>query len=110
MKEHLIKRGAYAEIIWGGGFQASGIPDILACYKGRFLGLEVKLEYNKPSKIQEVKLEMINRSGGVGRVVRSVDEVEEVLAMIDKEEESKLRRLKLALNSQYGMINEEEEK
>ena len=87
MKKHLISRGAYAEVIWGGGFQASGIPDILACYKGRYLGLEVKLEYNKPSKIQEVKLEWINRSGGIGRVVRSVDEVEEVLAMIDKEEE-----------------------
>ena len=87
IKEHLKSRGAYSEIIWGGGFQASGIPDILASYKGRFLGLEVKLEYNKPSRIQEVKLELINRSGGVGRVVRSVDEVEEVLVMIDKEEE-----------------------
>ena len=110
MKKHLISRGAYAEVIWGGGFQASGIPDILASYKGRFLGLEVKLDYNKPSKIQEVKLEWINRSGGIGRVVRSVDEVEEVLATIDKEEESKMRRLKLALNSKYGIINEEEER
>lgn len=88
MKEHLIKRGAYAEIIWGGGFQASGIPDILASYKGRFLGLEVKLEYNKPSKIQEVKLKLINRSGGIGRVVRSIEEVEEVLVMVDKEEDN----------------------
>lgn len=84
IKEHLISRGAYAEVIWGGGFQASGIPDILACYKGRFLGLEVKLEYNKPSKIQEVKIDLINRSGGIARVVRSVDEAEEVLREVDE--------------------------
>ena len=84
MKEYLISRGAYAEVIWGGGFQASGIPDILASYKGRFLGLEVKLEYNKPSKIQEVKIELINRSGGIGRVVRSIEEVEEVLREVDE--------------------------
>ena len=75
IKEHLIERGAYAEVIWGGGFPASGIPDILASYKGRFLGLEGKLEYNKPSRIQEVKIDLINRSGGIARVVRSVEEV-----------------------------------
>lgn len=85
MKDYLIKRGAYAEVIWGGGFQASGIPDILACYKGRFLGLEVKLEYNKPSKIQEVKIDLINRSGGIARVVRSIEEVEEVLREVDEQ-------------------------
>lgn len=86
IKEHLISRGAYAEIIWGGGFQASGIPDILASYKGRFLGLEVKLDYNKPSKIQEVKIELINRSGGIASVVRSVDEAEEILRRVDEDE------------------------
>lgn len=84
IKEHLISRGAYAEVIWGGGFQASGIPDILASYKGRFLGLEVKLEYNKPSRIQEVKIELINRSGGIARVVRSIEDVEEVLREVDE--------------------------
>lgn len=88
MKEYLIERGAYAEVIWGGGFQASGIPDILASYRGRFLGLEVKLDYNKPSKIQEVKLDLINRSGGVGRVVRSIADVEDVLSMVDREMEN----------------------
>ena len=85
IKEHLISRGAYAEVIWGGGFQASGIPDILASYKGRFLGLEVKLEYNKPSKIQEVKIDLINRSGGIARVVRSIEEVDEVLREVDEQ-------------------------
>ena len=85
IKEYLKSRGAYAENIWGGGFQASGIPDILACYKGRFLGLEVKLDYNSPSPIQKAKLTLINRAGGVGQVVRSVDEVETILDYLDGE-------------------------
>lgn len=85
IKEYLKSRGAYAENIWGGGFQASGIPDILACYNGRFLGLEVKLEYNSPSAIQKAKLAMINKAGGVGQVVRSVDEVKAILDDLDKE-------------------------
>ena len=28
--------------IWGGGFQKSGIPDILICVSGVFIGCEVK--------------------------------------------------------------------
>ena len=27
----------------GGPYGTSGVPDIICCYKGRFLGLEVKL-------------------------------------------------------------------
>lgn len=84
IKEYLKERGAYAENIWGGGFQASGIPDILACYNGRFLGLEVKLDYNSPSPIQKAKLAMINKAGGVGQVVRSVDEVKVILDKLDE--------------------------
>lgn len=26
---------------WGGPYGTSGVPDIICCYKGRFLGLEV---------------------------------------------------------------------
>lgn len=84
MKQYLQSQGAYVENIWGGGFQASGIPDLIACYKGVFLGLEVKLDYNKPSEIQKVKIKMINDAGGIGRVVYSIDEVKEVLREVDE--------------------------
>ena len=84
MKQYLQSQGAYVENIWGGGFQASGIPDLIACYKGVFLGLEVKLDYNKPSEIQKVKIKMINDAGGIGRVVYSIDEVKQVLREVDE--------------------------
>ena len=28
--------------IWGGGFQKSGIPDLIACINGRFVSVELK--------------------------------------------------------------------
>lgn len=84
MKKYLIKNGAYCENIWGGGFQAAGIPDIIACYKGVFLGIEVKLDYNKPSEIQKAKLKLINNAGGIGIVAYSIDDVAEVLREVDR--------------------------
>lgn len=84
IKKYLIKNGAYCENIWGGGFQAAGIPDIIACYKGVFLGIEVKLDYNKPSEIQKAKLKLINNAGGIGIVAYSIDDVAEVLKEVDR--------------------------
>lgn len=84
IKKYLIKNGAYCENIWGGGFQAAGIPDIIACYKGVFLGIEIKLDYNKPSEIQKAKLKLINNAGGIGIVAYSIDDVTEVLREVDR--------------------------
>lgn len=53
-----------------------GASDILGIVKpgGRFLALEVKTGDARPTKEQRAFLAMINAFGGVGRVVRSVDE------------------------------------
>lgn len=39
----LRKRGGFWFKVHGNAFQMAGIPDILGCYRGRFVGLEVKL-------------------------------------------------------------------
>lgn len=56
-----------------------GLPDISVIYKGRYVGLEVKTEKNKPTLNQEVTMERIKQAGGVAEVVRSVAEVKAVL-------------------------------
>lgn len=84
IKQYLKDKGAYVEKIWGGGFQSAGIPDIIACYKGRFLGIEVKVGNNKPSEIQLVKLKRINDADGVGVVVWSLEEVKELIGLLDE--------------------------
>ena len=60
----------------------SGFPDLLVCYKGRFVALEVKVdaEYSKPTLQQEKVINDINTIGhGVARVVKSVEDVERIL-------------------------------
>lgn len=52
--------------VWGGGFQKSGIPDILICIDGRFIGCEVKAPDGRPSHLQIQNLKQIDRSGGYG--------------------------------------------
>lgn len=42
----------------------SGIPDILACINGKFVGIEVKDTNKQPTRIQLYKLQGIRKSGG----------------------------------------------
>ena len=53
----------------------SGIPDLLLCVDGRFMGIELKVGNNQPTKIQKYVIERIRASGGSTTVCRSVDEV-----------------------------------
>ena len=72
----------------GGPYGTSGVPDIICCYKGRFLGLEVKLPSGKLTELQKRAIEKINRAGGIACRVESVDDVKAVIARIDLERRS----------------------
>jgi len=65
--------GSWIVKIHGGPFQAAGIPDLVGCIEGRFVGLEVKLpdDSSRATKIQESTLSAIRRAGGLGTVVWS---------------------------------------
>lgn len=58
-------RGWYVKI-WGGGFQKSGIPDIIACINGVFVAMEIKKEKGVEADIQRINIQRINESGGIG--------------------------------------------
>ena len=72
----------------GGPYGTSGVPDIICCYKGRFLGLEVKLPNGKLTELQKRAIEKINRAGGIACRVESVDDVKAVIARVDLERRS----------------------
>jgi len=73
---------------WGGQYGRPGIPDVIVCYNGRFLGIEVKrpLKSSKTTLAQEQVLSEINAAGGVGVVVRSLEEVQEIFQKLDNGE------------------------
>lgn len=63
----------------------NGIPDVICCYKGLFIGLELKQENGRATELQKRKLDAINNAGGIGLIVKSVEEVEQLFDQIDKE-------------------------
>lgn len=58
----------------GGMYGTSGIPDIICCYKGRFIGIEVKRPGGKLSRLQEAALRKIQAAGGMATVAFSVED------------------------------------
>ena len=46
-----------------------GVPDILACINGKFVGIEVKSSTGKPSELQIHNVKKINDSGGYAMIV-----------------------------------------
>ena len=63
----------------GGCYGTSGLPDIIVCYRGRFVAFECKTENNKPTVLQTVTMRQIYKAGGYALIVKSVEEVKEVL-------------------------------
>lgn len=79
IKQYLKCIGAYHVKYFGNSFSQVGVPDILACYKGHFIGIEVKNEKGKTSPLQDYNLEEIKKAGGISLVARSVEDVKEVI-------------------------------
>lgn len=78
-------RGGWARKIAGGPSQA-GLPDIIACYRGYFIGLETKLpgKENNVTVLQQKTLDMMRDAHGITAVVTAVQQVGRLLDRIDK--------------------------
>lgn len=55
--------------IWGGGFQKSGIPDIVCCVNGFMVAIEVKASNGRASELQKLNTKRINQSGGIAVIL-----------------------------------------
>lgn len=77
------EHGAFAEKIHGGP-QQPRLVDIIACYRGRFIALEVKAGNGRPTPYQLHVLEDVGKADGHCGVVRSLDEALGVLDFIDR--------------------------
>lgn len=59
----------------GGPFQIAGLPDILGCHKGKFIGIEVKLPGKEKNLTQKQKdiINKINLAGGIAFMATSAE-------------------------------------
>lgn len=77
--ELLKKNRIYYVNIYGSSRTGKGTPDILACINGKFYAFELKVGKNKASDIQLYRLKEIERNGGKGYIIRSADEIKDIL-------------------------------
>jgi hypothetical protein len=67
-----------------GGFGRSGVPDIIACFNGHFIGIECKAGKNTTTALQDRELTNINLAGGTAIVINesNIEDVRKVLDAI----------------------------
>lgn len=64
-----------------------GIPDWVACIKGKFIGIEVKTDVGKLSKLQAHELSKIRAAGGLSYTIYGKDDKMIKLIMMEIENE-----------------------
>jgi len=89
--DYLQLRGAFVFKVWGGPVQRPGLPDIIACLKGRFMAIEVKVPQplSTPKQVerflspaQRRQLDAIARAGGTALVITDVFDLIRLLERI----------------------------
>jgi Holliday junction resolvase len=92
-KEKLVKQravaqlkamGAYYFYPLTGGFGSSGVPDIVCCLNGRFIGIECKAGKGKTTALQDKNLAAITAAGGVALVINE-ENVNQLFDLLAKE-------------------------
>lgn len=69
MKKFLEENGAWFVKFFANSYTKSGIPDVLACVNGYFVGIEVKAQNGKPSELQLYNVRKIREAGGFAMVL-----------------------------------------
>lgn len=64
VKLFLSEQGCWTLKTWSNGVQRAGVPDLLVCCNGNFVGVELKAPNGKVSEIQKWNLNKIKESGG----------------------------------------------
>lgn len=85
LKNYFNNNANYNLKIHGNKFQRRGIPDLLICFRSRFLAIEVKQGYNKPSIFQKSNLQEIRGSGGLGFIINEKN-LKEFLTILDSKD------------------------
>ncbi|MCL2194343.1 MAG: VRR-NUC domain-containing protein [Oscillospiraceae bacterium] len=73
----------------GGAYGTAGLPDIICCYRGRFVAFEVKTATGKPTKLQNHTIAKIKAAKGEAFIVRSVQEVQAILETLEAKYDQK---------------------
>ena len=82
--KRLRDAGAFAEKIHGNEYMRIGMPDILASYRGVFLGIEVKQPGKYPTEVQYRVLNEIRAAGGFATWMNNVNQADLLIRDLDE--------------------------
>lgn len=64
VKDFLRAEGAWFVKFFANAYTQKGVPDVLACINGHFVGIEVKAQNGTPSELQRHHIKKIREAGG----------------------------------------------
>ena len=83
--KQLEARGAYVVKVVAAS--KKGVPDILACYKGKFIAIEVKTPTSRSNttKLQDYNLALVIKAGGYSSIAVDYSDIDHIIEEIDNE-------------------------
>ena len=69
VKAYLKNESCWCLKTWSNGVQRFGVPDLLVCCNGYFVGVELKASNGKPSELQLFNIKNIRKAGGMAFVL-----------------------------------------
>ena len=82
VKAYLKEQGCWVLKTWSNGIQREGVPDLLVCCNGFFLGVESKAPNGKPSELQLWNVDKIRNANGVA-IVLYPDQFEQFKTLVE---------------------------
>nr|DAQ52204.1 MAG TPA: Nuclease [Caudoviricetes sp.] len=77
---YLESKGAIVNNQTGGMFSKVGVSDLLVCYKGYFIALELKVGNYQPDPLQISYLQKVRYAGGFGLILH--DALQELMVLL----------------------------
>jgi len=87
VKKFLKNEGCYFVKFFANGYTKKGVPDILCCCNGYFVGIETKADDGRPSELQKYNCLKIRKAGGFAWIVypSAFDELKRLIKGLKKE-------------------------
>ena len=85
LKHYLDMRGAFWSVIQGGAGSKQGDPDMVICYRGRYIAIEAKTPVGRLSGWQKTRKVEIEKAGGIYIVARTISDLSACLDRVDDE-------------------------
>ena len=81
VRKVLDEMGAYYFFPAANGYGRTGIPDVIACVGGHFIGIECKAGNKQPTALQQRELDNIEKAEGTGLIVNAdnIDILKDIL-------------------------------